>query len=266
MFFERTKNRVKTPIQALQDFAHRTFSIRSLNRPPSSLRFRTPCNLGCAPVENGSFFEVDEEAWEEEGLRDLVGCLEVSLCEYEEVVPGLQDELPSRVESAQLSYVDGESGAVTSQPEDKPEDAQTHEQEVRVSDDGRKEGEGECSGAMAEEHDTSEAPEDIHARRIIDKMIEKDALSDTSSEEEGALRTRRRRVVWSDEEDTQTPNQKLVKDSRRKRNALVVDDPPQPSAPIAKNEPRALRPADSQVTSGELYPSITKTTIMFMNT
>lgn len=252
--FERTKNRFKNSIQALQDFAHCTFSIRNLNRPPSSLRFRTPCNLGCAPVENGSVFEVDEEAWEEEGLRDLVGCLEVSLCEYEAVVPGLQDELPSRVESAQLSHVDGESGAETSQPEDKPEDAQAHEQDARVSDYERKEAEGECSGAMAGERDTGVVLEDIHARGIVDEVKGKDILSDTGSEEESALRAwpsgRGRRVVRSDEEDIQTPK-KLVIDSRRKRNALVVDDPPQPSAPIANNEPRALHPADLQLTSGE---------------
>jgi hypothetical protein len=238
--------------QALETFAQRTFSIQG--SPPSLLRFRTTCNLGCAPVDCDSVFEVSEEAWEEEGLRELVGCLEVSLCKDEDgkVIPGPvenPDEPPSRAESPQLSYVDGESGAELSQHEHEPEDADVDER-VRVSDE-RQELKGEISNA--ENHDAGAAPEEIRAREILDG--EKDSTSDINSEtkeEQIALRARpsgraRRRVIASDEEDGETSDRNLATD-------------PRPSASIA-----GAHPVDPLQTSGELPPSVENVAVTFID-
>ncbi|KAG0701190.1 hypothetical protein DFH29DRAFT_579713 [Suillus ampliporus] len=114
--------------KALQSFVHRKFSIKE--RPLSSLHFRTTCNLSCTSFEDHSAFEVDEEAWEEEGLRDLICYLEVY--DSEEVMPG---------PGSSSSDDDGESGEEALQPEEETEDAQVQEK-VRVSDE-REDVEGE---------------------------------------------------------------------------------------------------------------------------
>ncbi|OAX33309.1 hypothetical protein K503DRAFT_532880 [Rhizopogon vinicolor AM-OR11-026] len=215
--------------KALQAFAHNTFSIQG--RPVSSLRFQTTCNLCCAPIKSDSVFEVDENAWEEEGLRDLVGCLEVSLPvgEYEEVqaVPVPADEPPSRVESPQLSYLDGEPGAETSKDEDEPKDDRVH---VVPEEREEEEGPGERSDVV----------DDDAMRQAIRSEIEE---GEKENFRISSLFRRGRRVVGSDKEDGETPNHELAIHLRLKRNAQDVD------APIAENKPGALHPVDLLLTS-----------------
>jgi len=221
--------------QALQSFAHHKFSIQGC--PPASLRFRTTCNLGCTPVEGDSAFEVNEEAWEEEGLRDLVGCLEVRL--HDEVIPGPVNnaEPPPRVPSAQPSHLNGELGEATLQPDEEPEDVQVDERS-RDSD---------------EQEEAEDATE------------EKDCVE----EEESVLRLRTRssgryrRVVASEDEDRpETPHLKLPVDSPQKHKVPLVDDP-QPSVPSAKDRAGALPASEISDVSGESLSPIAKAAVSF---
>ncbi|KAG1726953.1 uncharacterized protein EDB91DRAFT_1165079 [Suillus paluster] len=209
--------------KALQSFVHRKFSIK--DRPLSSVRFRTTCNLSCTTFEDHSAFEVDEEAWEEEGLRDLVCCLEVWLCDSEEVLPG-----PS-------SGVDGELGEEALKPEEESEDTQVHEQ-VRVSGE-REDIEGESNGDVAEDKDSVEDEAEVEQEEE-EQEEEKQEEEEKEREEESALRTRpsgrRQRVVVSDDEDSLKEfDRDLAADLQQKNKAAEVVDGPQPSAPIAKN-------------------------------
>lgn len=107
------------------------------DRPLSSLRFRTTCNLSLSPLsyfKDDSAFEVDEEAWEEEGLVDLVFCLEVY---PEEVMPS---------PSSRPSGVDGESGQDSLQPEEEHVYAQVHKRDRDF--DEQEDGEGESVAVM----------------------------------------------------------------------------------------------------------------------
>ncbi|KAG1788304.1 uncharacterized protein HD556DRAFT_861826 [Suillus plorans] len=120
--------------KSLQSFAHRKFDIR--DHPSSSLRFRTTCNLSTTRFQDDSTFEVDTEAWEEEGLVDLVCCLEVYL---EEVMPGPQ------------------SGEEATQPvEEEHEDTRVHEQ---VRDPDEREGEEGEHSDIADTNDNVEEDE-----------------------------------------------------------------------------------------------------------
>ncbi|KAG2158577.1 uncharacterized protein EDB93DRAFT_553864 [Suillus bovinus] len=143
------------------------------HHPLSSLRFRTTCNFSFVPCEDDSALEVDEEAWEEEGLVDLVCCLEVYL---EEVMPGPL------------------SGEEASQPVEGHEDAQVHQQ-VRGSDE-RQGGEGECSD-IAEANDNVEEDEardedEMEGEQDKEQEKEEDREGNEQSEEseESTVRTR----------------------------------------------------------------------------
>lgn len=170
----------------------------------------------------------------------------MSLCEDEEVLPGPvknSDEPPLRVESPQLSYVGGESGAETPQLEDEHGDAQ-----VRVPD---KQEEAVRERGDATGSDADALLKVIRASGILDDR------KDTMSDEETGLSikpsSRGRRIVVSDEGDGETP----ATDSQQKKKA-IVDDNSQPSAPIAgatsNTKASALPSPDLAHTSGELLP------------
>ncbi|KAG2158696.1 uncharacterized protein EDB93DRAFT_1119872 [Suillus bovinus] len=220
--------------KSLQSFAHRKFCLQ--DHPLSSLRFRTTCNLSFAPCEDDSAFEVDKEAWEEEGLVDLVCCLEVYL---EEVMPGPL------------------SGEEASQPvEEGHENARVHQQ-VRDSDE-RQGGEGEYSG-IAEANDNvveDEARDEDEMEREQDKEEQekeeegREENEQTEESEESNVRTRpyrrRRRVIASDDEDSPKAvdrNPRLAADLQQTQNAAVIGDT-QPSAPSAKDPAIAIHLQD----------------------
>ncbi|KAG2158613.1 uncharacterized protein EDB93DRAFT_1119377 [Suillus bovinus] len=220
--------------KSLQSFAHCKFCLQV--HPLSSLRFRTTCNLSFAPCEDDSAFEVDKEAWEEEGLVDLVCCLEVYL---EEVMPGPL------------------SGEEASQPvEEGHEDARVHQQ-VRGSDE-RQGREGECSD-IPEANDNveeDEARDDDEMEREQDKEEQEKEEEDreeneqTEESEESTVRTgpycRRRGVIASDDEDSPKAvdrNSRLAADLQQTHNAAVIGDT-QPSTPNAKNQAIAVRAQD----------------------
>ncbi|KAG1818190.1 uncharacterized protein BJ212DRAFT_1349386 [Suillus subaureus] len=216
--------------KSLQSFAHRKFAIG--DRPPSSLRFRTTCNLSSMPCKDDSAFEVDEEAWEEEGLMDLVCCLEVYL---EEVIPG-----PSGEETLQLV-------------EEEHEDARTHKQ-ARDSDEQENRG-GEHSDIAevnknveeveAQDEDEAEKGQDKEEQEEEEEEQEED--EQTEEREESTVWTRpfgrRRRVIVSDEEDGPKAldrSSRLAADLQQIQKAPVVGDP-QPLAPSAQNRTIAGR-------------------------
>ncbi|KAG2121728.1 hypothetical protein DEU56DRAFT_92311 [Suillus clintonianus] len=232
--------------KSLQSFARRKFSIQ--DRPFSSLRFRTTCNLSLSPLsyfKDDSAFEVDEEAWEEEGLMDLVCCLEVY---SEEVMPG---------PSSRSAGVDGESGQDSLQPEEEHGDAQVHKQDRDFGE--REEGEGKCRYSdVTEDRDNVEAQSEQEQEKEAEQEGEEQDLTgekelteeteQTEEEEvESALRTkhsgRRRRVIVSDDEDSPKAldhSSMLAEDLQQKHISPVVDDP-QPSPPTAKSRTSAVR-------------------------
>lgn len=213
--------------KSLQNFARRKFSIQ--DHPLSSLRFRTTCNLGFMPCEEDLAFEVDEEAWEEEGLVDLVCCLEVYL---EEAMPG-----PSRKEALQLV-------------EKEPKDAQVHEQ-LRDFDE-RNGGEGECSDLAEVSDNVGEdgAQEEEEAEEGQDKEEQEEEEEEQTEEEKSTVQTRpfgrRRRAIVSDDEDSPrvfNRDSRLAADLRQIQKDPVIDDF-QPSAPSTKNRVIAVRAQD----------------------
>ncbi|KAG1719753.1 hypothetical protein EDB19DRAFT_628000 [Suillus lakei] len=186
------------------------------DHPLSSLRFRTTCNLSFAPCQADSAFEVDEEAWEEEGLMDLVCCLELY---SKEVLPG---------PFSRSSDVDGESGQDSLQPEEELEDVQAHEQ-VRVSDE-REDGDGECSDAAEDKENVEGEAEDEDEAQKEEQREEQEKKEE--EQEESALRTkpsaRRRWVIVSDDEDSPKAlvrDSRLAADLQQTQKAPIVDDP-----------------------------------------
>lgn len=219
--------------KSLQSFAHRKFDIR--DHPPSSLRFRTTCNLSITHFQDDSTFEVDNEAWEEEGLVDLVCCLEVYL---EDVMPGPP------------------SAEVATQPvEEEHEDTQVHEQ-VRDSDEREGE-EGEHSDIADtndnveedEAQDEDEAEKEEQEQENKEEDQEEDEKTDEF--EESTVRTRpsrrRRWFVASDDEDSSKAldrNSRLTADLPQTEEAAVIGDP-QHSVPSAENQLITARAQDT---------------------
>lgn len=217
--------------KSLQSFAHRKFDIR--DHPPSSLRFRTTCNLSTTHFQDDSTFEVDNEAWEEEGLVDLVCCLEVYL---EEVMPGPP------------------SGEEATQPvEEEHEDTHVHEQ-VRDSDE-LEGGEGEHSD-IADTNDNveeDEAQDEDEAEKEEQEQENKgeDQEEDEKTDEfeESTVRTRpsrrRRWFVASDDEDSSKAldrSSRLTADLQQTETLAAVIGDPHPSIPSTKDQlitPRA---------------------------
>ncbi|KAG2037931.1 hypothetical protein BDR03DRAFT_955916 [Suillus americanus] len=216
--------------KSLRSFAHRKFAIQG--RPLSSLRFRTTCNLSFMPCKDDSAFEVDEEAWEEEGLMDLVCCLEVYL---EAVMPG-----PSGEEALQLVEEEHEDARVRKRARDTDEWEDTEEE---CSDIAKVNNNAEEDGAQEKEAE-EEKGQDTEKQ---EKKEEEQEESEHTEEEEITVRTRpsgrRRRVIMSDDEDSSKAidrNSRLAADLQQIQKDPVVGDP-QPSAPSVKNRTTAVR-------------------------
>lgn len=216
--------------KSLQSFAHRKFSIQ--DRQPSSLCFRTTCNLSLTPCEDNSGFEVDKEAWEEEGLVDLVCCLEVYL---EDVVPGPlpgEDALQPVEEDHEYTWVDEKV-----QDSDEREDGEGGRRNVAEVKDN------------VEEHEAHDETENEQE----EKEEEQDEIGEkeqTDEKEEITVRTRpsrrRRQVIVSDDEDSPISLDhisRLATDLQQTQKAAVVDGS-QPLAPGARNRTIAARAQD----------------------
>jgi hypothetical protein len=194
------------------------------------------------PCEEDLAFEVDEEAWEEEGLMDLVCCLEVYL---EEAMPG-----PSGKEALQPV-------------EEEPKDAQVHEH-ARDSDE-RKEGEGEFSD-VAEVSDNvgEDGAHEEEAEKGQDKEEqEEEEEEQTEEEEKSTVRARpfgrRRRAIVSDDDDSPRAfdrDSRLAADLQQIQKDPVIDDS-QPSAPSAKNRVIAVCAQNVLHVPGESLPAAT---------
>ena len=143
-------------------------------------------------------------------MRDLVGCLEVFLCEREEVMPGPlepSNEPPPRVEFDEPSYLSGGSDPEPSQSEDERVGGQVQVQaQVQVPDRREEAGERENVETSADVLELARKSE------ILDRTY---VMSCTVSEEESDFWIRLpvcRRVVVSDKKDGETPDRKLAAD------------------------------------------------------
>ncbi|KAG2098411.1 uncharacterized protein F5147DRAFT_777655 [Suillus discolor] len=197
--------------KSLQSFAHRKFCIR--DHPLSSLRFRTTCNLSTTRFQDDSTFEVDTEAWEEDGLVDLVCCLEVYL---EEVMPD-----PLSAEEA------------TQPVEEEHEDTRVHEQ---VRDPDEREVEEVEHSDIADVNDNVEEDkaqdEDEAEKEQENKEEDQEENEKTDEFEESTVRTRpshrRRWFVASDDEDSSKAldrSSRLTADLQQTEKAAVIGDP-----------------------------------------